>query len=124
MRASRITEVAETVSSYLPVVRSYRIPAYEHIQYLEKKKKLLSRQDAYLILPLTNMSHTSAQLLDAFLSTTDDKIIPLTAEGVAAGCKVFGAAILRKSDLSVIAVATNNEISSPLLVRISELTDS
>lgn len=122
-RASRITEVAETVSSYLPVVRSYRIPAHEHIQYLEKKK-LLSRQDVYLILPLTNMSHTSAQLLDAFLSTTDDKIIPLTAEGVAAGCKVFGAAILRKSDLSVIAVATNNEISSPLLVRISELTDS
>ncbi|KJE05644.1 CMP/dCMP deaminase zinc-binding protein [Cryptococcus gattii NT-10] len=61
------------------------------------------------------MSHTSAQLLDAFLSTTDDKIIPLTAEGVAAGCKVFGAAILRKSDLSVIVVATNNEISSPLL---------
>ncbi|OWZ68770.1 hypothetical protein AYX14_02440 [Cryptococcus neoformans] len=61
------------------------------------------------------MSNTSAQLLDAFLSTTDDKIIPLTAEGVAAGCKVFGAAILRKSDLSMVVVATNNETSSPLL---------
>lgn len=70
------------------------------------------------------MSHTSAQLLDAFLSITDDKIIPLTAEGVAAGCKVFGTAILWKSDLSVIVVATNNEISSPLLVRKSELTGS
>lgn len=70
------------------------------------------------------MSHTSAQLLDAFLSTTDDKIIPLTSESVAAGCKVFGAAILRKSDLNVIVVATNNETSSPLLVRKSKLTNS
>lgn len=70
------------------------------------------------------MSNTSAQLLDAFLSTTDDKIIPLTAEGVAAGCKVFGAAILRKSDLSMVVVATNNETSSPLLVSKTELTDS
>lgn len=113
----------ETISSYLPVVRSYRIPAHKHIQYLDCFF-LLYRQDAYLILPLINMSHTSAQLLDAFLSITDDKIIPLTAEGVAAGCKVFGAAILRKSDLSVIVVATNNEISSPLLVRKSELTGS
>lgn len=70
------------------------------------------------------MSNTSAQLLDAFLSTTDDKIIPLTAEGVATGCKVFGAAILRKSDLSMVVVATNNETSSPLLVSKTELTDS
>lgn len=70
------------------------------------------------------MSYTSAQLLDAFLSTTDDKIIPLTAAGVAAGCKVFGAAILRKSDLSVVVVATNNETSSPLLVSKIEFKNS
>ncbi|WWD22267.1 hypothetical protein CI109_106758 [Kwoniella shandongensis] len=61
------------------------------------------------------MSWTSAQLLDAFLSTTSDQIIPLTAKGVASGSKVFGAAILRKSDLSVVVVATNHETSSPLL---------
>ncbi|KAK8845319.1 hypothetical protein IAR55_006032 [Kwoniella newhampshirensis] len=61
------------------------------------------------------MSWSSTQLLDAFLSTTSDQIIPLTAQGVAAGCKVFGAAILRKSDLGVVVVATNHETSSPLL---------
>ncbi|WVQ80976.1 hypothetical protein IAT38_003083 [Cryptococcus sp. DSM 104549] len=61
------------------------------------------------------MSYSSAQLLDSFLTTTSDKIIPLTAKGVASGCKVFGAAILRKSDLSVVVVATNHETSSPLL---------
>lgn len=64
------------------------------------------------------MSHTSAQLLDAFLSITDDKIIPLTAEGVAAGRKVFGAAILRKSDLSVIVVGPTMR-SHPLFLCIN-----
>lgn len=35
MRGSRTTEVGETISSYLPVVRSYRIPAHKRIQYLD-----------------------------------------------------------------------------------------
>lgn len=58
---------------------------------------------------------SSSQLLDAFLTTTTDAIIPKTAAGVAAGCKVFGAAILRKSDLSLVIAATNDETASPLL---------
>ncbi|WVW79095.1 hypothetical protein I302_101059 [Kwoniella bestiolae CBS 10118] len=61
------------------------------------------------------MTWTSSQLLDAFLTTTSEKIIPLTAQGVASGSKVFGAAIFRKSDLSVVVVASNHETSSPLL---------
>ena len=56
-----------------------------------------------------------AALLDALLRTTTDDIIPQTAAGVAAGCKVFGAAILRKSDLSLVVAATNKETASPLL---------
>ncbi|ORY28148.1 cytidine deaminase-like protein [Naematelia encephala] len=58
---------------------------------------------------------SSKELLEAFLSTTTDHIIPLTAQGVASGCKVFGAAILRKSDRSVVVAATNHETASPLL---------
>lgn len=35
-------------------------------------------------------------------------------KGVADGNKVFGAAILRKSDLSLVVAATNNEMENPL----------
>jgi len=60
--------------------------------------------------------HTSAQIVSAFLQTIEHGIIPLTAIGVASGNKVFGAAILRKSDLSLVIAATNQETNSPLLV--------
>jgi tRNA(Arg) A34 adenosine deaminase TadA len=54
-------------------------------------------------------------LLTTLLSTIESSIIPLTAEGVSNGCKLFGAAILSKHDLKPITVATNNEKASPLL---------
>ena len=41
-------------------------------------------------------------------------ILPLTEKGVATGNKVFGAAILRKSDLSLVLAETNNELENPL----------
>ncbi|CAN7431734.1 nucleoside deaminase [Rhizobium sp. LjRoot30] len=41
-------------------------------------------------------------------------ILPLTEKGVAVGNKVFGAAILRKSDLSLVVAETNNELENPL----------
>lgn len=43
-----------------------------------------------------------------------DEVVPLTREGVAAGNKIFGAAIVRKDDLSTVVAATNNEIENPL----------
>lgn len=52
----------------------------------------------------------AARLLDVM----EDDIIPLTAKGVALGNKVFGAAILRKSDLSLVIAETNNELENPL----------
>jgi len=62
------------------------------------------------------MADTSqSALLNAFLRTISDDIIPLTSSGVAKGDKVFGASILRKSTLEVIVSATNNETKSPLL---------
>jgi len=52
----------------------------------------------------------AARLLDVI----EHDILPLTKTGVAAGNKVFGAAILRKSDLSLVVAETNNELENPL----------
>ncbi|ANK72860.1 deaminase [Ensifer adhaerens] len=53
-------------------------------------------------------------LLDALLHTMEKGIIPATEAGVAAGNKIFGAALMRKSDLSTVLVETNNETENPL----------
>lgn len=52
----------------------------------------------------------AARLLDVI----EEDIVPLTRSGVAAGNKVFGAAILRKSDLSLVVAGTNGETENPL----------
>ena len=49
------------------------------------------------------------------LAVIDDDVLPLTERGVAEGNKVFGAAILRKSDLSLVVAGTNDETDNPLL---------
>lgn len=58
--------------------------------------------------------HETQRLLDALFGTMEAEIIPTTELGVAAGNKVFGAALLRKSDLSTVLVETNNETENPL----------
>jgi tRNA(Arg) A34 adenosine deaminase TadA len=57
---------------------------------------------------------TEAALIARLLDVIEQDIMPKTAEGVRAGNKLFGAAILRKSDLSVVVAETNNEIENPL----------
>lgn len=54
-------------------------------------------------------------LAGRLLDVIDQDILPLTEQGVAEGNKVFGAAILRKSDLSVVIAGTNDETANPLL---------
>jgi hypothetical protein len=54
------------------------------------------------------------RLIDRLFDVIENDIVPLTATGVAAGNKLFGAAILRKSDLSLVLAETNNEIENPL----------
>lgn len=49
------------------------------------------------------------------LDVVEREILPMTARGVAAGNKVFGAALLRKSDMSVVIAGTNAETENPLL---------
>lgn len=48
------------------------------------------------------------------LDVIEQDIVPLTRDGVAKGNKVFGAAILRKSDMSMVLAGTNNETENPL----------
>ncbi len=54
------------------------------------------------------------ELIDRLLGVIEDDIAPLTSEAVKEGNKVFGAAILRKDDLSLVLAATNNETANPL----------
>lgn len=56
----------------------------------------------------------SADLIDRLFDVIENDIVPLTRAGVAAGNKIFGAAILRKADLSLVIAATNNETENPL----------
>lgn len=60
-------------------------------------------------------SRAPEDLVSKLLSTTESSIIPLTRSQVSSGNKLFGAAILSKSTLQPITVATNNESASPLL---------
>ena len=62
-------------------------------------------------------TNSPAQLLDAFLQCITSEIVPRTARGVATGSKVFGAAILRKEDLSLVVAETNNEKECPVRTR-------
>lgn len=60
------------------------------------------------------MTTTDDVLCTRLLNVIEKDIVPLTREGVAAGNKLFGAAILRKSDLSLVIAATNAETENPL----------
>ena len=54
------------------------------------------------------------RLLARLLDVIETDIAPMTRTGVARGNKLFGAAILLKSDLSVVVAETNNEVDNPL----------
>ena len=53
-------------------------------------------------------------LLDKFLDTFKNDILPLTIKGVDAGNKIFGAAIINKDDYSLVVAGSNNEIENPI----------
>ncbi len=60
-------------------------------------------------LPVNN-----SQWANRLIETLELDILPLTTKGVAEGNKIFGAALLKKSDQSTYLVATNNEVDNPL----------
>jgi tRNA(Arg) A34 adenosine deaminase TadA len=55
-----------------------------------------------------------SETIDRLLDVIEYDIVPKTAAGVAAGNKLFGAAILTKTDLRVVVAETNNETENPL----------
>ena len=64
------------------------------------------------------------QLCQRLLEVMENDIIPKTRTGVEAGNKIFGAAILQKSDLSLVVAGTNDEVTNPLFHgEISTLND-
>ena len=58
--------------------------------------------------------HAPAVLAARFLQVIEQNIVPKTRAGVIAGNKLFGAAILKKSDLSLVVAGTNAEMENPL----------
>lgn len=60
------------------------------------------------------MTENASELTPRLLTVLEQDILPLTRQGVALGNKIFGAAVLRKSDLSLVLAATNNETENPL----------
>jgi tRNA(Arg) A34 adenosine deaminase TadA len=60
------------------------------------------------------MTQASPEFCTRLLDVIEGDIVPLTRAGVASGNKLFGAAILRKSDLSLVIAATNAETENPL----------
>lgn len=59
-------------------------------------------------------NHDNEELINRLLDVIEKDILPLTQHGVASGNKIFGAALLRKSDLSTLIAETNNELENPL----------
>jgi tRNA(Arg) A34 adenosine deaminase TadA len=57
----------------------------------------------------------AATVASRLLDVMEFDVLPMTERGVAAGNKIFGAALLRKSDLSLVLAGTNSETDNPLL---------
>ena len=53
-------------------------------------------------------------LLNKFLGTFKNDILPLTIKGVDNGNKIFGAAIINKDDHSLVVAGSNNETENPI----------
>lgn len=63
---------------------------------------------------MTRDSEPDLALVERLLDVIERDILPLTTDGVRRGNKIFGAAILRKSDRTLVVAETNNETESPL----------
>ncbi len=64
--------------------------------------------------PRVRKPMNDSELCGRLLDVIEHDVIPLTRAGVAAGNKLFEAAILRKSDLSLVVADTNGGIENPL----------
>ena len=63
---------------------------------------------------IANPMGCNAKLIDRLLAVIENEIVPLTQKEIQKGNKIFGAAMLRKNDLSTVVVGSNNETENPL----------
>jgi tRNA(Arg) A34 adenosine deaminase TadA len=63
---------------------------------------------------LARITADKTALIDRLLEVVEHEIVPLTRVGVREGNKIFGGAVLRKSDLSTVVAVTNRESVNPL----------
>jgi tRNA(Arg) A34 adenosine deaminase TadA len=63
---------------------------------------------------LARVAPDAEVLVDCLLAVIEHEIVPLTRAGVEEGNKVFGGAVLRKSDLATVVAVTNRESVNPL----------
>lgn len=66
-------------------------------------------------LDLAKFTRDKVAFTDRLLTVIEKDIVPLTQAGVRKGNKLFGGAVIRKSDLSVVVAVTNSETGNPLL---------
>jgi tRNA(Arg) A34 adenosine deaminase TadA len=63
---------------------------------------------------LARITSDPSALVDRLLAVVEHEIVPLTSERVRRGDKIFGGAVLRKSDLGTVVAVTNHETENPL----------
>lgn len=61
-----------------------------------------------------DLTGCNPEIIDALLTVVENDIVPLTQQGVKKGNKVFGAAVMKKDDLSLVMAGTNHESECPL----------
>ncbi len=59
-------------------------------------------------------SENSTVVVERILQVLSDDVVPLTTAGVAAGNKIFGAAIIDRHSLQLVVAGTNEEVQNPL----------
>lgn len=64
---------------------------------------------------LAKLSDDKEKLVERLLFAVENEIVPLTRKGVRSGNKLFGGAVLKKSDLSTVVAVTNAETGNPLM---------
>ncbi|MHC4179491.1 MAG: nucleoside deaminase [Planctomycetota bacterium] len=64
---------------------------------------------------LAKLTKDKVQFIDRLLTVIEKEIVPLTQKGVRQGNKLFGGAVIKKSDLSTVVAVTNSETGNPLM---------
>jgi tRNA(Arg) A34 adenosine deaminase TadA len=82
------------------------------------KTRQLDKRDQGTASPdpdLAKITQDKVQFIDRLLTVVEKEIVPLTQQGVRKGNKLFGGAVLKKSDFSTVVAVTNSETGNPLL---------